>query len=893
MTLPRLGSPPYGPAGRSRHGLNVGAKSLVESDPALKRGPLAAAWRALHIDSWRRVAIGLLPVAVALLLAFAQDRGVLGFADARFFDAVTLGEAGQSPRVVRIAAEQAYDGSNPGLARELVSAAQRLGVRRVAFAAVPPADFVAAGLPAGFVVVTRRAERIPGTTRWRFAGPPPPPGTIAGAQVVAAAQSGVHRRQLSALPGAAGPLPTFEALAAGSPPRPDAEWLRLTPNQNLPRLRAEQLLAGEIGPRALAGTILLIEPPATGSSRGLATAREQASGLMPPGEFSAAAIQTFADGRGVRPATSLESLMLLVALAAVSGLVFLRSDPKRIVPLFLLTGIAIVVAGSWLALQYANVLLPVTALVLALPVSALLVLLRAELSEDRNLRRFVTQAINLSSHQVLLKDLGRMPEFLGSTAAILGIERHLVIEQRGHNLEEVFACGASLGDLTGQKSAVLAALRRAARARYPIDAAALVPGWPVTARLVSLGPGKGRRFWLYGYPETAHSAALHTAGAIAADFRAIQQLRVDLGAGSDRSVGYRPADEWAGGAVQLVADHASLVSSGIDGLETAVIVFHPIGYPLHANLTMAALYEALGLILAETTLPRLLAELTELDAEPITTSLNDLLLHGGEMRVNCREIDTRKRQLRVAARREASSKMPRTLSVEVIDVSEPRRLAQLRLSISSLLDVNIRNDLEAIGFALAVARSGKLADSRQDKVLSQIEAAASRAADRLDAISPHLRADIGEGAGESFPINATAAVSEAIELVEALAEAHGIALDRDVPAISGFAVADPKLLTEMVEAMLRVVIADCAPDEAVTVELGEASERTRITISGGIGMAFERLYAALELGDAASHGPFGSIARGMAAALGWGAVVSYSSQVGKGYRFVIELRRIG
>ncbi len=520
-------------------------------------------------------------------------------------------------------------------------------------------------------------------------------------------------------------------------------------------------------------------------------------------------------------------------------------------------------------------------------------LLRAELSEDRNLRRFVTQAINLSSHRVLLKDLGRMPEFLGSTAAILGIERHLVFEQRGRRLEPVVAHNASLDDIAAARPAVLAALRWAARARQPVDASALVPGWPVAAKLVSLGPGEGRRFWLYGYPETAHSAALHTAGAIAADFRAIQQLRVDLGAGSDRSVGYRPADEWAGGAVRLVADHASLVSSGIDGLETAVIVFHPIGYPLHANLTMAALYETLGLVLADTTLPRLIEALTELDAAQIGTSLNDLLLHGGEMRVNCREIDTRKRQLRVAARREASSDMPRTLSLEVVDVSEPRRLAQLRLSVSSMLDVNIRNDLEAIAFALAVARSGKLDPARQDKVLGQIETAAGRAADRLDAISPHLRADFGEDQGESFPIDATAAVREACERTRPLAEFHGIDFQTELPEISGFAIADPKQLSEMVEAMLQIVIADCAPGEAANVVLSEATERTRIAVSGGIGMAFERLYAAFDLDDSANRGPFGSIARGMAAALGWGAVVTYSSQVGKGYRFAIELRRIG
>jgi hypothetical protein len=859
----------------------------------MKRGLLTAAWQALHLDSWRRVAIGLLPLAVALLLAFAQDRGALRFADAHFFDAITLNEAGQPPRVVLITAAPVDPSSGAEPALDLVRAARRLGAERVAFVTPPGIDFAAAGIPAGFVVVASPAERIPGTAQWRLSGPPPPAGTQAGARVRAAAQSGVQRRQLGELPGADGPLPTFETLAAGRAPRPGADWLRLTPNQNLPRLQAAQLLTGEIGEGVLAGKILLIEPPAGQAARPVATARETLSGVMPSGEFGAAAIQTFADGRGVRPVSAMESLLLLVALAAISGLIYLRSDPKRTIALFLLTGFAVVLTAAWLALQFANLLLPVTALVLSLPISALLVLLRAELSEDRNLRRFVTQAINLSSHQVLLKDLGRMPEFLGSTAEVLGIERHLVFEQRGRRLETLFARKASLDEVVATRPTMLAALRRAERAQHPIDASALVPGWPVAARLVSLGPGEGRRFWLYSYSETAHSAALHTAGAIAADFRAIQQLRVDLGAGTDRSVVYRPADEWAGGAVRLVADHAALVSSGIDGLETAVLIFHPIGYPLHANTTMAALYDSLGLVLSDTTLPQVVAALTGLDSARIASSLNDLLLHGGEMRVNCREIDTRKRQLRVAARREASSEMPRTLSLEVIDVSEPRRLAQLRLSISNMLDVNIRNDLETIGFALAVARSGKLEAARQDKVLGQIATAASRAVDRLDAISPHLRADIGESPGESFPIDATAAVKEACDLVEPLAESLGITIQTELPAISGFAIADPKQLTGMVEAMLRIVIADCARGEAVRIELGEATERSRITVTGGIGMAFERLYAALEISDAVGHGPFGSIASGMAAALGWGAVVSYSSQVGKGYRFVIELRRIG
>jgi hypothetical protein len=192
---------------------------LVEIDPAVKRGPLAVAWQALHLDSWRRVAIGLLPLAVALLLAYAQDRGVLGFADARFFDAVTLNEAGQPPKVVLIAADALYDGTRPELGPELVSAARQLGAARIAFSAAPPGQFAAAGAAPGFVVVAHRAEKIPGTAQWRLAEPPLP-GAIAGARLRAAAQSGINRRQLGELPGADAPLVSFEALAAGKTQRP-------------------------------------------------------------------------------------------------------------------------------------------------------------------------------------------------------------------------------------------------------------------------------------------------------------------------------------------------------------------------------------------------------------------------------------------------------------------------------------------------------------------------------------------------------------------------------------------------------------------------------------------------------------------------------------------------
>ena len=249
--------------------------------------------------------------------------------------------------------------------------------------------------------------------------------------------------------------------------------------------------------------------------------------------------------------------------------------------------------------------------------------------------------------------------------------------------------------------------------------------------------------------------------------------------------------------------------------------------------------------------------------------------------------------IRVAAAHDPATDHTATLVVEAIDVTEPRRLAQLRLSLSHLLDVSIRNDLEAIGFALAAARSGRLAPERLERVLGQIGQATDRATVRLDEMAPHLHPAPGAPITQSFPIDAGDAVDEARELVAPLAEQLSARLTFERPAISGFTIADPAGLTAMVEAMLRIVLSDSAPGEEVALTVAEDERRTRVTVSGGIGMAFERLYAAFENADAQAPGPFRAIGEGMAAALGWGAVVSYSSRVGKGYRFVIEMRRIG
>ncbi len=871
-----------------------GIVKVVEADPARRSGLLAGLWTALRLDGWRRVAIGLLPLTVALMLGVAHDRGWTRWSDAAAFDIMTLDAPGRPPAVVIIDSDREFEARGTGRHAELVQAALALGATRVAFRLDPGLDIARDGFASGKVIVARPVSKVPGKPVWQLTKPPPNPGITSGARVLAAAERGLHRAQLMALPGSPGPIPLFETAAAGREPIGEPYWLRLTRRQNLPRFEASQVLSGEAIEAALKGMVVLVEPPQAARPVTVASPRDVPGSVGTLTDYNALAIQTLIDRREVRSLGTAQSALLLVLFALVSGLIYLRSDPKRIMPLLLLASLTAIGAGTWLALEYAGVLLPVTALVLAQPLAALLVLHRAELSEDRNLRRFVTQTINLSSHQVLLKDLGRMSQFLAESATGLGIDQSLLFEVRGNQLLVLESSYALSDEALGDRRRLRALLRRARRASVPIDAAALVPDWPGAAWLAALGPAQGEVYWLYGVPEgQSVTRALSTAASLAADYRAMQQLRADLSAGADRRRSYRPADEWAGGAVKLIAGHGEQVSTGLDRLETAVMVFHPIGFPIHANAAMGNLFGQLDLSLTETTLPSLLKALTRLDQARIDAAVRDLLLHGGEMRVDAREIDTRSRQLRVAVAREAAGGRPLALVVEAIDVSELRRLAQLRLNLSGLVDVSIRNDLDAIGFALAAAGSGRLDALRIARAHGQIGQAVGRATERLDALTPHLHPVPGDARGECFPLDAAVIVEEACGRVAALARELSVTIKASRPSISGFTIADPRLLADMVEAMIRIVLADSPPGEAIVLDVTELEGKTRLSVSGGVGMAFERLYAALEAPADKAPGPFRAIVEGMAAAVTWGAVVSYSSRVGKGYRFTIEMRRIG
>lgn len=849
-----------------------------------------SAWFEAHQFGWRWLLIGIIPTTIACAIALAGNSPLLRLPDRFFYDLVSLREPGMAPAVVIVEGVP----NDPASAAALAKAALQQGIIRVTFPFDPGIDIAASGIAADRLVIGQSAMRAPGFAWWKFTRDDSAPGSRRGAAVLARADYGLHRHQLAWLAGRTGRIASFESAAAGRLPDSQRFLVRISHNQNLPRIKAAQIVGGELGSGSLTGKIALVEPSPGRWTAPLATARDADGSPMSRIEFSAAAIQTLADGRGVRELGPFPAFVLLLVSGLITTLVYVRYDPKKIIIPHLIASAVVVLGGAALFIRFGTWLLPVTGLLVAQMLSAFLVLYRMEIDEDFRLRRFVNRTVAESSRHILTKDLARIPRFAGNLARILGIERMLLVEHdlRG-GLEVLDSRGGAQEDVVASRRVIRRLLRKASEASEPLDAAPLVPGWPAESKVAFLGEGRSDLFWIYAFPPGHDdSAAERFAASLAAGYRAILDLHRESSPSAGLQRRYRPVDDWAGSAVELATTHGNRIMGGLDELETAVMVFHRIGFPLHANVKMAALYGLAGLQLADTSIPELVEALTDLDREKIDAALRELLLDGGEMRMACRTLDTRARVLRMVAAPASEAHPEPAIVVEVFDTTEFRRLAELQRSVTHFLDTQMRNDLEAITLAVRIGSDPRMERSKLERVFGQLEAATRRAIGRLENMANRVPDERSLALGEPYPVEPCEVVRTACALAAPLAEELGVAIDVRMPDLSGFVNAEPGTLTQLVEALLRIVATDTPKGEAVGVLLQEHEARTTLAITGGIGMPFDRLYAAIEPNAADAPPQFRAASRGMAAALHWGAMVSHSSGVGKGYRFIIDMARI-
>ncbi|WP_432199956.1 hypothetical protein ACRAQ7_09735 [Erythrobacter sp. W53] len=832
------------------------------------------------------------PLAIVAGLAACHQLGLFAMIDGRAFDFATANEPGLEPKVVIIERETGFAAEQTQSLTQLDSQLAALGVERIGY--LGDAGQRAGGGPVP-LVIAQGAVFSPASGTWKLDnGGQSTPGWVPAARTIAPSTYGINRMQSAQLNGREGAIPTFDVALSGQKPAHDDFYVRMSRRQSIPVLQAGQVLAGELQDNELGGTVALIAGPEA-MRASLATPLMPSQRATSEALFRAHAIQTLRADRAVYPLRTMQAWLLLLICGVILAIIYRGTDPKRLALIIPVAATGAVAGGFWAALQFAGTLIPVTALLAAPWLVTFQRVLGREASQDRRLEQSASRAVQLSFRRSALREGARLPQFLGSAARYAGVERSLLVERHANGkLEALAAENASLDDVTLDRKPLNKFLDKIRRSNTVHDAGELVPSWEGEARIGSVGSGGQQLFWLHTRPETATPGkSAHLVRALVSSFRELFRWRSNLNARARQDERNLPVDERVASAIALVSNESEQIRRGFDTIDTAVVLFHLIGSPLHANRIMLDLYRDAGLSLFDASLPDVLMNLTEFDRARVDALIEDLMLNGGEMRLPMREIGSHERILRLAAPSRNARGSDRILVLEAVDIADFNRAADLRQAVAQFIDLQLRNDFEAILLGAQLAGSERLAPEKLGPVVSRIGETARRATQRLDEVAELVRAENRDLTETCYPIDASKVVAEAVSNVDDLAGELGVSIEQSLPGVSGFTIAEPTALVGMLVAMLRVVIADTPQGGTIKLELEELDGRTHIRVSGGFGIGFGRLmWLMTNTGDDAV-GEFRIIREGMSHAVGWSASVSYWGREADGFGFNIDLRRIG
>ena len=838
-------------------------------------------------------------VLLASMIGYAAGQTTLArLADGHFYDLATRLDAPKPPRVIIVEQDAAFFAANADPVEKLRTAAASNSLKAIGFLQVhhDGDGEVSRPTPAIPLVLKARAEKIPAGIGWRFVAGSTDgrKGAILVPALHLPPEYGVRRALLSRVEGESGALPLFEAALAGRDDVARVYLPRMPETQNIPRITASQLVESRFAPDELSGLTAIVAPPGADGIRPIATPLDPAGITTSEALLSAHAVQSLLDRRELVRVSPILSILAILAAALLAcwGVAWAS---RRLGPLVtILLAAAIVLASAGVSLLLLGLLFPLTAPLAAILAAGYGASRIEQRRRDRSLEATVEQAIDLTFSRDLVQDPTRFPGLFVAIPEILGLPKAVILasDAAGASWTLRHAHGAVPEELDLESRESRKLLARLQKSATALPAATLVPGWGPDAAATLLDAGDQSILVVYDVPRGKRRQAVKRL--LATAIRRTRMMR-DWQHGLLADGGAEPVaiDEKVSNAANLIARQGGALASGLDALDTGVFIFAPLGQPIQANRQMQDLLGLADLPLDQSTLIETLLALTDLERDRALLMVRDILFNGGEMRIPMRDLGARQRVLRLglyAGEREGSQSV---MILEAVDITELDQLAELRLAVGTFIDRQLRNDLEALSLGITLVRDPRLARPALEKTVDRLKAVAARATERLDQVRGLLDDGPMDPKAVFFPIEVRNVVAQAVERASPHAAEMGVAIEAGLPRLSGFSLAEPLMLSDMVEAMIRLIVADTPQDGKVSVSVEESEEATRIAISGGFGLSFDRLCAALEAGPGEVPAEYQIAAAGMAEALQWKATVSYYSSAGGGYRFDISLRRIG
>jgi hypothetical protein len=170
--------------------------------------------------------------------------------------------------------------------------------------------------------------------------------------------------------------------------------------------------------------------------------------------------------------------------------------------------------------------------------------------------------------------------------------------------------------------------------------------------------------------------------------------------------------------------------------------------------------------------------------------------------------------------------------------------------------------------------------------------ATARARGTLSSIGQLLDQALEVGAPNPYPINPKSALIRAIATVRSSADELAVRLDLEQPELANAVIAEPALLDDLVEAMLRIALSDSPRGSAISAVLVEQAMHSEISVRGGFGLPAETLTKLLSGNRDGAPDEFHTLARALQLVPSWGGSVEATSDAGAGYSFRIILKKV-
>ena len=745
---------------------------------------------------------------------------------------------------------------------------------------------------------------------------------------------GIYRRQYLQLPlYDSMPVPSAEAatwIARNKSPLPASSDQTFLINfasslADLPRVTLQQGFADNLLREWVAGRTIIIAIQQQQLGMGVHSPITPHNSPMTPAEFHAYALNTLLTGTMGREITPLIGL-LLTTLATLLALLSYHRLPDQWSLGVALGGMMFYIALGWLLLLTFNLYLPLIEFMAAhvLGLTLMLQLRRRHIRERiiRLLRRLSGRLQDEYATRDFYETDEQWEQIANLVTQMLHMHRIMLLERvpGDHRLKEIKSVNCSLKDIHEMR-------RDYERPPYStsigqhgplrLEQPYLTPLEGVD-EIHYLSPlqfsGEVMGFWGFTLNSQEHHdlPALESAVAqFSEQIAELLHLRRDWKKHHrDESQGMNAWLGREGGDVELVADvqrSAALLEERLSGMEevfhgqdTGTILYNLFGNVLHVNRRMSQLSSALNISPFNMNAVDFINHLTGTGVQECRDILRRVTLYQDTIFVPVTIVQQGQLAFMLQVRPLIGGNGPSGSSIdshitpfpvkgvliELTDVSQLRRLQQLKELLVENVFYQLRNDLESIVLSVDMLTTMELPPEQRQEVATLLK---QKSKHTVTAIEKALL-KLSGGSSDLFPVSPLDALQQAIRHLESEQSKHRVSIDLHLPHITSLTMAIPDRFVEMFVGVLHALLSDAAEQTTILIKGVESDCQVILEFSNsGFGIPSERFLAYMSGEEEPSSKEFLALRQSLREVKAWGGSAVATSTTGVGLQVTISL----